>query len=137
MMERRRFIRVVYSTPAVLQQGDKTWSTTLLDLSLRGALLERPENWHDELGGMFTLTFALPSSDIQIHMEVEPIHQNQQRLGVYCHHIDIDSASHLRRLIELNVGDDQLLMRELEHLMDDHHRHEDHYFKHPTSGSSQ
>lgn len=129
MTERRRFNRVVYYRPATLWQGEKSWSTTLLDLSLRGALLKLPDDWTTEDHGFFTLTFCLADSDIEIRMEVESIHQNGQCLGVYCHHIDIDSASHLRRLIELNVGDDQLLMRDLEHLIEDHHLHEEHYFK--------
>ena len=33
-------------------------------------------------------------------------------------HLDIDSISHLKRLVELNVGDDELLYREIEHLTD-------------------
>ncbi len=33
-------------------------------------------------------------------------------------HIDIESIAHLRRLVELNVGDDSLLHRDLEHLSD-------------------
>ncbi|WP_024871375.1 PilZ domain-containing protein [Tolumonas lignilytica] len=124
MIERRRFFRAVYRTPAQLQQGDQHWSTTLLDLSLQGALLKRPENWDEKLSGRFTLTFTLADSNIQITMEVEPTHLDMQRLGVYCHNIDIDSASHLRRLIELNAGDTELLLRELAHLIEDHVEHE-------------
>lgn len=97
MIERRRFFRVVYSTPAQLQQGEQVWSTTLLDLSLQGALLNRPANWTQQNNGLFTLSFTLADSDIEIRMEVESTHLDEQKLGVYCHHIDIDSASHLRR----------------------------------------
>ena len=38
-------------------------------------------------------------------------------LGLFCHHIDIDSITHLRRLIELNLGDETLLQRELAELL--------------------
>ena len=34
MIERRRFFRVIFSTPAVLRQGERSWQTKLLDLSL-------------------------------------------------------------------------------------------------------
>ncbi len=34
-----------------------------------------------------------------------------------CEHIDIDSITHLKRLIELNLGDEALLHRELAHLI--------------------
>jgi len=124
MIERRRFFRVVYSTPARLQQGEQVWSTTLLDLSLQGALLNRPANWTEQNNGLFTLSFTLADSDIEIRMEVESTHLDDQKLGVYCHHIDIDSASHLRRLIELNAGDTELLLREFAHLLEDHQEHE-------------
>ncbi len=126
MKERRRFFRAGYLKPAQLQQGDQIWKTTLLDLSLQGALLKRPENWNAQAHGLFMLTFTLDDSDIQISMEVEPTHLDDNRLGVYCHHIDIDSVSHLRRLIELNVGDSELLLRELAHLIEDHQQHETH-----------
>ena len=132
MIERRRFFRVVYSTPAQLQQGEQVWSTTLLDLSLQGALLNRPANWTEQNNGLFTLSFTLADSDIEIRMEVESTHLDDQKLGVYCHHIDIDSASHLRRLIELNAGDTELLLREFAHLLEDHQEHERH---HPPSDS--
>jgi hypothetical protein len=124
MIERRRFFRVVFSTPASLQQAGETWTTTLLDLSLQGALLNRPDGWSDSNTGLFTLSFTLAGSDIQINMEVEATHLDEQKLGVYCHHIDIDSASHLRRLIELNAGDTELLLREFAHLLEDHQQHE-------------
>ncbi len=130
MIERRRFFRVVYSTPAQLQQGEQVWSTTLLDLSLQGALLNRPANWTEQNNGLFTLSFTLADSDIEIRMEVESTHLDDQKLGVYCHHIDIDSASHLRRLIELNAGDTELLLREFAHLLEDHQEHERHH--HPS-----
>ena len=126
MKERRRFFRAGYSRPAQLQQGGQIWATTLLDLSLQGALLQRPEHWNAQASGLFMLTFTLDDSDIQISMEVEATHLDDKRLGVYCHHIDIDSVSHLRRLIELNVGDSELLMRELAHLIEDHQQHESH-----------
>jgi hypothetical protein len=34
-------------------------------------------------------------------------------VGLHCRHIDIESLAHLRRLIELNLGDPALLEREL------------------------
>jgi hypothetical protein len=37
----------------------------------------------------------------------------QELLGFVCQYIDLDSISHLRRLVELNLGDGSLLEREL------------------------
>ena len=43
-------------------------------------------------------------------------HEENNTLGFKCQHIDIDSMTHLKRLVELNVGSDDILMRELEFL---------------------
>lgn len=124
MIERRRFFRVIFSTPAQLCQGERCWQVKLLDLSLQGALVEQPEDWPETVTGRFELSFALAGSDIEIHMEVESSHAGKNRLGLYCHHIDIDSVSHLKRLIELNVGNADMLQRELAHLLEEHVEHE-------------
>jgi hypothetical protein len=124
MIERRRFFRVIFSTPAQLCQGERCWDVKLLDLSLQGALVEQPEAWPDSVSGRFELSFTLTGSDIKIRMEVEPSHVGRDRLGLYCHHIDIDSVSHLKRLIELNVGNADMLQRELAHLLEEHVEHE-------------
>lgn len=39
-------------------------------------------------------------------MQVELTHEASKKQGFYCHHIDIDSATHLERMIELNVCDE-------------------------------
>ena len=124
MIERRRFIRVIFSTPATLRQGDRQWQTKLLDLSLQGALVEEPQEWPTDAAGHFELCFALADSEIEIRMEVEPSYIKESHLGLYCHHIDIDSVSHLKRLIELNVGNADMLKRELAHLLEEHIEHE-------------
>ena len=46
-------------------------------------------------------------------MEVVLTRTLQDHLGFVCRHIDLDSISHLRRLVELNLGDESLLEREL------------------------
>jgi hypothetical protein len=38
-------------------------------------------------------------------------------LGFQVQYIDLDSATHLRRLVELNLGDPALLEREFENLL--------------------
>ncbi|MBE0387026.1 hypothetical protein PLUTE_a2068 [Pseudoalteromonas luteoviolacea DSM 6061] len=49
-------------------------------------------------------------------MEVEIRHIEEAHLGLHCAQIDLDSVTHLKRLIELNIGDDDILHRELENL---------------------
>ena len=46
-------------------------------------------------------------------------HIKANHIGLKCHYIDIDSITHLKRLIELNLADDELLHRELAMLIHD------------------
>ena len=123
MLERRRLTRIFYLTTASLVQGEHQWHTQLVDVSLQGALLLRPDTWSGSDDREYELSFALSGSDIEIKMQVELAHEASKKLGFYCHHIDIDSASHLKRMIELNVGEEQLLHRELEQLLQEHQEH--------------
>jgi hypothetical protein len=46
-------------------------------------------------------------------MKVRCRHAERGQIGFECEHIDIDSISNLRRLVELNLGDAELLERQL------------------------
>lgn len=118
MTEHRRFTRVVFSAPATLVAlaGDEDWTAQLIDLSLKGALIKKPAGWARNPGEKFALSFKLVGTDIDIHMLVHKAHEHPDSIGFACDSIDLDSASHLRRLIELNVGSEELLHRDLEHL---------------------
>ena len=50
-------------------------------------------------------------------MEVSVAHIEESRIGFYCQHIDIDSISHLHRLVELNLGNEKLLEREMSEML--------------------
>ena len=56
--------------------------------------------------------------DTPVHMRVRLAHDDHGQLGFVCEHIDLASISHLRRLVELNLGDPQELERELGALID-------------------
>ena len=116
MENQRRFTRIVFSTPASLQINGQLYTTKLIDLSLKGALVELPHDSNIEAGLACDLDFKLGDSDVHIEMLGEVSHIEAQTLGITCKIMELDSASHLRRLIELNVGSDELLHRELEHL---------------------
>ncbi|MFY8351922.1 PilZ domain-containing protein [Pseudoalteromonas sp. SSM20] len=118
MQERRQFTRIIYRTPATLTFQGVEYSAELLDLSLKGALIKKPENWPTacDLAKSATLSFQLSNSDIIIEMMVSLAHVENTQLGLRCEQIEIDSVTHLKRLIELNMGDEEELYRELEHL---------------------
>lgn len=110
--DHRKFTRVDFDTDLELIQGDKHLACELVDVSLKGILVTEPKN------GIFSESIPTEaviqlSPDISIHMQVSLVHQQDQLLGFICNSIDLDSAKHLRRLIELNLGDDEACEREL------------------------
>ena len=113
--ERRSFHRILFDAPATLICGQHSFSVKLMDISLNGALLHLPENWSEPAQDQVNLDIQL-SEATHIKMEASVTHSGPEGLGLRCNHIDMDSISHLRRLVELNLGDAALLERELEAL---------------------
>jgi hypothetical protein len=114
--ERRVFTRINIDCRAELSCGGTLWSSKLLDVSLKGALLERPEGF-DKATEACTLTLLLDPSGVSITMQGQIAHLESDTLGFSCEHIDLDSIAHLRRLLALNMGDEALLERELVELI--------------------
>ena len=110
--ERRRFKRIAFDARTELGQGPFIWPVTLIDLSLKGLLIERPEPWLGDPQQDFFVDIHL-SEDVDIEMDVQLTHQDHGQLGLECRHISLESIERLRRLIEFNLGDPQELEREL------------------------
>jgi len=108
----RRHARVPFREPAVLRVNAITTACHAIDISLKGALLELEETVDAAPGSACTLTLTL-GTDAGIRMRGHVAHVEGRRLGIHCEDIDLDSITHLRRLIELNLGDAALLDREL------------------------
>jgi hypothetical protein len=117
--EHRHHQRILFDSAASLLFGDKTWQTKIIDISLKGALIQCPSDWNGKIGDKMTLQVHLDLDDrTNIYMHVRVAHVENQHIGFHCDDIDIDSITHLRRLVELNLGDEELLSRELSHLND-------------------
>ena len=69
----------------------------------QGVLLSRPENWTMPLGEPRELIVHLNDHETGIVMAVSLRHVEGARLGFKCEYIDLESASHLKRLVELNL----------------------------------
>jgi len=111
--EKRRFSRVPFDADVVLSQGEKQWQTKLLDISLNGVLLEIPEEWEGGRGAHFSLELIFTDSGSLITGEVAITHEENNHVGFRMVNIDVESVAHLRRLMELNLGDPELMDREL------------------------
>ncbi|MBX9762593.1 MAG: PilZ domain-containing protein [Pseudomonadaceae bacterium] len=110
--DRRRFQRIAFDAPTEIAQGDQRWVVELLDISLKGLLVKRPANWSADADQPLEAALTL-ADDTQVKMDVVLTRNQGDLLGFVCRHIDLDSISHLRRLVELNLGDESLLEREL------------------------
>lgn len=113
--ERRRFHRFSFEGTVRLYSGTAMWETKLVDISLKGVLIERPLNWNGKVGGTYRMDLRINNSVI-ISMGVTTAHIMPHRLGFKWEKIDLDSFAQLKRLVELNLGDPELLNRELSSL---------------------
>ncbi|CAM3810560.1 Cyclic diguanosine monophosphate-binding protein [Vibrio aerogenes CECT 7868] len=118
MAEKRRFSRIVYRTPALVTQNQIRIAATVRDLSLHGILLAVTDEPRFNPQKEVEIEFPIPDSEISIRMSAKIISMDDYVLRASIEHIDLESISHLRRLVELNVGNDDLLHRELEYLSD-------------------
>lgn len=108
----RRFARITLSNDVRLYSSSQVWETRILDLSLQGAQVTRPEGFVGRKDQNFRLEIRLQGTAV-ISMGVELARIEEDRLGFRAGRMDFDSFTHLKRLIELNLGDPEGLSAEL------------------------
>jgi hypothetical protein len=116
MDERRVFSRLNFPVESSLLVEGDTYQATLVDISVKGALVEKPSGWVDDTDRDVTLRIQLQDSDVVVEMKVEVVRSGEEQLGLRCKSIDLDSLTHLRRILELNLGDTELVEREFHNL---------------------
>ncbi len=114
--ERRRFSRIDFDARVEIVQGDNHWHAQLLDISLKGVSLAKMGHYQVEVDTPLLVKIIL-SDQSYIAMSTQLIQQTLEQLRLACHTIDMNSVGHLRRLIELNLGDAQAAERELSELL--------------------
>jgi len=111
--KRRLFTRIAFDTGVVLDTRSGKHACRLVDISLKGALVEQPLPWQASTGEPCSLLVQLADDGTAINMVGEVSHVEQGRLGIHCTEIDLESITNLRRLVELNLGDEAALHREI------------------------
>lgn len=118
--QRRLYSRIRFHGTARLLVADRELPCTVLDLSLKGALIELEEEHPDlAVDEPCLLELSLQDDAIIVRMEANLAHRSGRHAGLVCREIDLDSITHLRRLLELNLGDAELLNREFSALISD------------------
>lgn len=110
--EQRTFTRVAFNARVTVVNDERHWQSRIIDLSVKGALVAKPQDWDGIVGDLFQLEIML-ADEAEIKMNVHVAHVEDEEIGFHCEHIDLESVTHLRRLVELNLGTTKLLDREL------------------------
>lgn len=110
--ERRRFTRVPFEGELILEHDGRPFDATLLDISLKGLLVVIPPGWTAQTDDFCHAAIVL-SPELTIHLDTQIVYQGDDRAGLRIERTDMDGLTHLRRLLELNLGDTTLLEREL------------------------
>lgn len=116
--ERRRFSRILFNSEAHLTLPSGDLDVAVIDLSLKGAMVRPETPAYIQMGTPGTLKLRLDELGAVIRMDVTIVHHKGEEYGLACREIDLDSMTHLRRLVELNLGDENLLNREIQALTD-------------------
>lgn len=112
MTDKRRFTRVPFDAEVVLHQGGNAWPSDLIDISFKGMLVVAPAEFVVEIGSACLVDLIL-NEEVSIEVECTLVHRNAERVGLRIDRADMESMAHLRRLLELNLGDPDLMDREL------------------------
>ena len=117
--ERRRFSRIPFHVGANVHSNESQehLNCEVIDVSLNGLLITKPDNWTGQLADTYRIDLLLENALTIIHMNTAVAHIDDTTIGFICEHIDLASISHLKRLVELNLGDEDLLQRELSALI--------------------
>lgn len=113
--DRRHFWRAAFHSPVQISNAQGMVEGELIDLSLKGALVELDKPVL-HVGERCRIHLAL-SPEAAINMAAVVSHLEGCKVGLRSEHTDLDSITHLRRLVELNAGDPDLLDRELSALL--------------------
>ncbi|MBP8288170.1 MAG: PilZ domain-containing protein, partial [Rhodoferax sp.] len=109
----RIFSRVPFSAPVTLHLAQQTLDVTLLDIALKGALVRTATPMPLQLQQPCRLLLPLTDDGEGIEMAGRIVHLEDSNVGMKCEDIDLPSLTQLRRLLELNTGDADLMDREL------------------------
>lgn len=109
----RLFSRVPFFAHVSLQLAGEVLAVDLLDIALKGVLVRSLTPVAVTLNDKCHLVLPLADGGESIEMSGKVAHVEGRNIGVACDEIDLQSLTRLRRLLELNTGDADLMDREL------------------------
>ena len=113
--ERRQPQRIPFHAEILMQSGNEEWTCNLLDISLKGMLVEPPRNITINANNPCAVALFL-SDDIIINARVKIRHASDDYWGLQYINIDTESLEHLRHLLASNIKDTNLINRDFSQL---------------------
>ncbi len=114
MPERRNFQRIPFTTDAAIHCNNKKYKGELLDISLKGVLIQGTGQIQLKMGNRCDLTIHLLETEIVLNFEADLVHTEGNKLGFKFVGEDTETAMHLRRLLELNIGSSEEIEKEID-----------------------
>jgi hypothetical protein len=119
--DKRRFQRIPFDAEVkVYIDNHPPLIGVLQDISLKGALIAvSPNDTMPLVQSSCDITINTTQGDliIELSAQVSYVHAKLHTFGVNITKLEIESASHLRRLVEVNLGSEEALQRELSNLI--------------------
>jgi len=112
-MHNRRFRRIPFEAEVTMTVGQDVWSGELLDVAMKGAMVGTDTPLPLPLGDKCSLCISLSGSPISLDFQAELLYCEGSRYGFKFISEDLETLTHLRKLIELNTGDAEATRSEL------------------------
>jgi len=113
MEDKRHFKRIAFTADIDVEYNGKNYTAELLDLSLKGILIKPEEKMPVQNNDLVLIKITLPMTDIILSFKSELVHRYNNNLGLKFICVDIDTITHLKRLMELNTGDAEKISEEM------------------------
>ncbi len=111
--ERRHFSRVDFQSTVTIFVQPVEYQAELVDISLKGALISMKGDRSIDKGEACVFELRLDKDTIAVKTDACIVYSQDSVLGLRFDNLDLESMTHLRRLIELNTGDSEQVQQEL------------------------
>lgn len=112
-MNSRHFRRIPFEAEVTLKAEQETYAGQLLDVALKGAMIGTDTPLPFALGAQCSLCIVLPGTPISLEFQAELVHSEEHCYGFKFISENLETLTHLRKLIELNTGDAEATRSEL------------------------
>jgi len=112
-MNTRRFRRVPFAAKVSLTVDRDYWTGELHDVAMKGALVETMVPLPIPVGTECALGITLPGTSISLDFDAELVYIDGLHYGFKFISENLETLTHLRKLIELNTGDAETTRSEL------------------------